>query len=75
MKLIALHKVVISASIGVGLLFAVWASWMWIHPRRGTPTHLVLAVLAAVVSAGLVVYLRYFIARTRQLPGGDRGLD
>ena len=61
MKLFTLHKLVISASIGVSFLFALWAGWMW-RARGGSMTHLVLALLAVFIAVALVVYVRYFIA-------------
>ncbi len=58
MQLVTVHKIMISASIGASLLFALWAGWMYGH--ADSRSHLALAVVAVATAAALVIYLRRF---------------
>ena len=65
MQLITLHKILISASLGVSLLFAMWA----VHQASSAASPampLLIAAVAVATGALLGVYLRYLIRRTRQ---------
>jgi len=60
-QLVSVHKVMIGASVGVCLLFALWAGWM--YRAQHTPVHLVMGGLALCAGVALITYLRYFVRK------------
>lgn len=70
MKLITMHKVLIRTAIGGSVLFCAWSLYAW--TQSGEVSALIMTGVSAVVTAGMVVYLRNFI-RKNQAPGQPAG--
>ena len=64
MRLVTLHKVMIGASIGMSLLYALWAGWM--SQSLDSPRYLAGMALALAVAVALILYLRFFIRKQRR---------
>lgn len=66
MSLFAVHRILISAAVATGVLFAVWAFFQW--RAQGEASYLALAAAGLAGGAGLGLYLRWFL-RTKMNKG------
>jgi hypothetical protein len=63
MQLITMHKILMTTAIFSGLSFSAWSVLNWTH--TGHISALIIAVISALGTAGIGLYLKRFIAKNR----------